>query len=129
MIVIDASALVELLMLTDSGVDIARRIFEGEETLHAPELLDIEVAQVVRRYERLGDLDEVRGAALLRDLSDIAVERYSHRLLLPRIWQLRANLTAYDAAYVALAETLDATLLTRDRRLAVAPHDADVELV
>ncbi len=66
---------------------------------------------------------------MLRDLADFGIERYPHRGLLPRIWQLRRNLTAYDAAYVALAETLDVPLLTRDRRLAEAPHDARVELV
>ena len=129
MIVIDVSALIEVLMVSHDGLEIGARIFDSAETLHAPELLDVEVAQVVRRYELAGDLSAERGEQMLRDLADFGIERYPHRGLLPRIWQLRRNLTAYDAAYVALAETLDASLLTRDRRLAEAPHDARVELV
>jgi predicted nucleic acid-binding protein len=128
-IVLDASVVVELLMLTADGVRIAERIFGGNETLHAPELLDVEVAHVVRRLERAGSLDSARGWQLLEDLADMAIERYPHRHLLPRIWALRANLSAYDATYVALAEVLDAPLLTRDRRLAQAPHGASVEVV
>jgi len=128
-IVVDASVVVEVLLLTPSGVEIGERLFSSDESLHAPELLDVEVAQVVRRYELLGDLGSHRGAEVLADLSDLAVERYRHRALLPRIWELRANLTAYDAAYVALAEVLEATLLTRDSRLVRAPHRARVELV
>lgn len=129
MIVVDASVVVEVLLLTPSGLEIGERLFSSDETLHAPELLDVEVAQVVRRFELLGDLGPSRGAEALADLSDLAVERYRHRALLPRIWELRANLTAYDAAYVALAEALAATLVTRDARLVRAPHGARVELV
>ena len=127
--VVDASALIEALMLTEPGLEIGHLLFEESSSLHAPELIDLEVAQVVRRYEHLGNLTGERGAALLQDLSDVAIERYSHRLLLPRVWELRHNLTAYDAAYVALAEVLDATLLTRDARLAAAPHRARVEVI
>ena len=87
------------------------------------------VAQVLRRYERTGGLSTTRGAGALRDLEDLAIERYPHRPLLPRVWELRANLTAYDAVYVALAEALEATLLTGDARLARAPHRARVELL
>ena len=98
--------------------------------MHAPHLIDVEVAQVVRRYAAAGELDAERGREALADLADFPLLRYPHDLLLQRIWELRNNLTAYDAAYVALAEVLGAPLLTRDRRLAAAPgHHAKVELV
>ena len=129
MIVIDASAVVEVLLLTPAGLALGARLFEQPSMLHAPELLDVEVAQIVRHYERLGDLSADRGERVIEDLSDLPIERYGHRPLLPRIWELRSNLTAYDAAYVALAEALDATFLTRDARLARGPHRARVEVV
>ncbi len=106
------------------------RLFDPDETLHAPHLIDVEVAQVLRRYAATGQIDPERCRAALTDLGAFSLRRYPHDFLLPRIWELRDNLTAYDAAYVALAEALDAPLLTRDRRLAAAPgHDARVELV
>ena len=78
----------------------------------------------------IGEIDRDRGAAALADLADLPVRRYPHDILLPRVWELRNNLTAYDAVYVALAEALDAPLLTRDKRLAAAAgHHARVELV
>lgn len=117
MIVVDASAVIEVLLRTPLAAAVERRLFEARETLHAPYLLDVEVAQVVRRFATSGTIDPDRGRAALDDLSDFPVHRYPHDLLLPRIWALRHNLTAYDAAYVALAEALDAPLLTRDRRL------------
>jgi len=84
----------------------------------------------VRRYAANGVIDSKRGGMALTDLADFPLRRYPHDFLLPRIWDLRNNLTAYDAAYVALAEVLDATLLTRDRRLAAAAgHRAKIELV
>ncbi len=129
MIVVDASAALELLLLTESGHEIADRIFDPGESLHAPELIDLEIAQVLRRYERLGALSATRADEAFADWTALPLERYAHRLLLPRVWELRANLTAYDAAYVALAELLDATLLTCDAALARAPHGAKVELV
>jgi predicted nucleic acid-binding protein len=93
-------------------------------------LLDIEVAQVIRRYAAGGEIDGERGRAVLTDLADLPLRRYPHDFLLSRVWELRNNLTAYDAVYVALAEVLDASLLTRDRRLAAATgHHAKVELV
>jgi predicted nucleic acid-binding protein len=97
------------------------RIFEEGETLHAPHLIDVEVTQVVRRYWRAGDITPVRGGDALSDLSLLPLQRYSHEPLLERIWQLRNNLSAYDAAYVALAEGLDATLVTMDSALARIP--------
>jgi predicted nucleic acid-binding protein len=90
-------------------------------------LLDVEVAQVIRQYAANGEIDDDRGGA---DLADLPLHRNPHNFLLPRVWDLRSNLTAYDAVYVALVEALDAPLLTRDRRLAAAAgHYARVELV
>jgi predicted nucleic acid-binding protein len=130
LIVVDASALVELLLRTPAANAVESRLFELGQTLHAPHLLDVEIAQVVRRYAANGDIDARRGAEALTDLTDLPLRRYPHDFLLPRIWQLRHNLTAYDAIYVALAEALGAPLLTRDERLAAAPgHGARVELV
>jgi len=109
---------------------VERWLFETGQTLHAPHLIDVEAAQVIRRFAANGDVDAERGRAALADLVDFPLRRYPHDFLLPRIWELRHNLTAYDAAYVALAETLDAPLLTRDHRLAAAPgHRAAVEVV
>lgn len=97
------------------------RIFDPAETLHAPHLIDVEVAQVLRRYAASGEADPERCRMALTDLNDLPLTKYPHDFLLPRIWELRNNLTAYDAVYVALAEALDAPLLTRDQRLANAP--------
>ena len=127
MIVVDALAAVELLLGTALGSAVAERIFDPAESLHAPELLDLEIARVLRRYERARIIDAARAEAALRDLADLPIERYSHRLLLPRAWELRVNLTIYDAVYIALAELLDAPLLTGDAALADAPHRARVE--
>jgi predicted nucleic acid-binding protein len=128
-IVVDASALIEALLRTSAAAAVEARLFALGETLHAPHLLDVEVAQVIRRYAASGEIDAARGRQALDDLADFPLRRYPHDLLLPRIWGLRDNLTAYDAAYVALAEALDAPLLTRDRRLAAAAgHRARIEL-
>ena len=130
MIVVDASAMLEALLRTPSARAVEERLFEPRQTLHAPHLLDIEVAQVIRRYAAKGEIDSERGRAALADLADFPLRRYPHDFLLPRVWDLRYNLTAYDAVYVALAEALDAPLLTRDQRLAAAAgHHARVELV
>lgn len=130
MIVLDASAAVEWLLQTSTGVQVARRILSSRERLHAPHLLDIEVPQVFRRYVAAGDLSASRAEEALEDLRNLRVNRYSHVLFLQRVWQLRHNLTAYDAVYVALTEALDATLLTCDAKLALAPgHHARVELI
>ncbi len=130
MIVVDASALLEVLLRTPAAKAIETRLFVSGQTLHAPHLLDIEAAQVIRRYAANGDIEGERGRAALNDLADFPLQRYPHSFLLRRIWTLRHNLTAYDAAYVALAEALETVLLTRDKRLAMAAgHHARIELV
>ena len=130
MIVVDASAMIEVLVRAPAAAAIDARLFEPGETMHAPHLLDVEVAQVNRRYVANGDIDANRGREALDDLADLRLRRYPHDVLLPRIWELRHNLTAYDAAYVALAEALAAPLLTRDRRLtAAAGVRARIELI
>lgn len=130
MIVVDASALLEVLLRTPAAKTVETRLFASGVTLHAPHLLDVEVAQVVRRFAAKGEIDDARGRAALDDLADLPLHRYPHDIFLPRIWGLRANVTAYDAAYIALAEALDAPLITRDQRLAAtAGHRARVEVV
>lgn len=130
MIVVDASVILEVLLATADAPPIEARIFAPGETLHAPQLLDVEVAQVLRRHARSGELSPGRGAEALTDLADFPLDRYPHTVLLPRIWELRENVTAYDAVYLALAEALAAPLLTRDRALAGVPgHGASVVVV
>lgn len=130
MIVLDASAVIELLMRTATGRRVEARVFSPAESLHAPHLIDVEVAQVLRRYVAAGAMVASRASEALADLRDLLLTRYRHDLMLERIWQLRDNLTAYDAAYVALAEALDAPLLTCDRKLAsISRHYARVEVV
>jgi predicted nucleic acid-binding protein len=129
-IVVDASALLEVLLNTPVSSGIAERLFGGNDTLHAPHLLDLEVAQVLRRYTLSGEMTTARGDQALEDLADLPLNRYPHDIFLSRIWALRRNLTAYDAAYLALAEALDAPLVTRDAALARAPgHHARVEVL
>lgn len=119
--VLDASVILELLLRTPASDALVDRILSGGEQLHAPHLVDIEVAQVLRRYVARGELTEPRGREALDVLTVFPVTRYAHEPLLSRIWQLRDRLTAYDAAYVALAEALGVILLTRDQRLARVP--------
>ena len=120
MIVLDASAAIDWLLQTAAGQRIEKRIYASGESLHAPHLLDLEVTQVLRRLAREGVVSEPRADQAIHDLLDLRVTRYPHFIFLPRIWRLRHNLSAYDAAYVALTEKLDATLITRDARLAAA---------
>ena len=130
MIVADASVIVEVLLQTPAAVAIEASLFDAAESLHAPALLDLEVAQVLRRYVRVGDLSPARAATAVDLLVRFPITRYMHEPLLERIWMLRDQMTAYDAAYVALAEGLGATLLTRDAKLArAARRHASVELL
>jgi len=130
--VLDASAVVELLLGGARGDAVAEAIRDGgaESHLHAPDLMDVEVAQVLRRHTAQGTLHEARAEGAVELLQRLPLTRHPARVLLPRIWALRGALTAYDAAYVSLAEALGATLLTCDGRLARAPgHEADIVAV
>ncbi len=128
MIVVDASCLLELLLQSAKSEEIGDRLLAHDGALCAPHLIDVEVSHVLRRYWLAGDLSEQRGREAIADMADFPIERFSHVELLHRCWQLRNNLTAYDAMYIALAEALDATLLTYDQRLAdSAGHKAQVE--
>lgn len=130
MIVLDASAALEVLLNMPAAGRVTERLFTPGETLHAPHLLDLEIAQVLRRYAMSGEIDGGRGLQALEDLADLPITRYPHGIFLPRIWQLRHNVTAYDAVYLSLAEALDAALLTRDAALARARgHGARIEVV
>jgi predicted nucleic acid-binding protein len=123
-------ALFDVLRRRPTADAIQARLFGSVLTLHVPHLLDAEIAHVIRRHAAGGEIAPERGHELLRDLVDLPMQRHSHDWLLPRVWELRHNLTAYDALYVALAEALDAPLVTRDGRLAAVPgHQAKVELV
>jgi predicted nucleic acid-binding protein len=112
-IVVDASVLAPA--LADDGVDgdRVRERIRGEQ-LTAPELIDLEVVSTLRRAARAGRIDDRRSGQVLNDLAALPLRRVSHLPLLSRVWELRENLTAYDAAYVALAEVLNALLLTAD---------------
>jgi predicted nucleic acid-binding protein len=121
MIVVDASVLVDLLLRVDDASTLTDSLLDPARVLNAPQLVDIEVAQALRRYVRRGELAPARGRAALDDLADLTLERYPHTLLLPRIWDYRDNLTAYDATYLALADALDCPVWTRDARSAKAP--------
>lgn len=129
MIVVDASAVLELLLQGPAWRAVAARLMPEDEDLHAPHLLDLEVAQVLRRHALAGALGEERARQALEDLADLDLARHPHDLFLPRIWELRERVTACDAAYLALAEALAAPLLTLDRRLACAGgHRARIEI-
>ena len=129
MIVLDASAVVELVLGSPRGASVRERVEQRDETLHAPHLLDVEVASVLRRYQLSGELSAADGREALADLAGLDIVRYAHDPLLPRVWELRTRVTAYDAVYLALAEMLEAPLLTLDRRLARARgHGARVEV-
>lgn len=130
MIVLDASAVIELVLSTEPGRRVAEEIAPSEISLHAPHLLDVEVAQALRRYVQSRMISSERASRALEHLSQLDLNRHEHLALLPRIWALRDNFTAYDAAYIALSEALEAPLLTLNARLAGAPgHQARIQLI
>jgi predicted nucleic acid-binding protein len=122
MIVVDASLILDLLLRTSSAEAIGRRLFRANETLHAPHLIDVEILEVLRRYWLNKAIDSERAGEAIRDFYDLPIERYAHELLSLRVWELKANLTAYDAVYLALAELLEAPLVTADSRMSKAPN-------
>ena len=130
MIVLDASSAVAVLLNLGTGASgIRERMDRADGGLHVPHLFEVEVMNVLRRYALNDTLSTERARLALNRLYDMRVTRYPHTTLLPRIWELKDNITAYDAAYVALAETLEAPLVTRDERLSRAPGiRATVEL-
>jgi predicted nucleic acid-binding protein len=129
-IVLDASAVVEMLLNTVLGERVGSRVARRGETVHAPHLLDAEVLHAVRRLCATGEVPEERGLLALADLADLPIVRYVHTDLVARAWALRASVTAYDGMYVALAEALDAPVVTCDGRLGRAHgHRAKVEVL
>lgn len=120
MIVLDASAVIEVLLQTAASIQISLRISAPGETLHAPHLIDVEITQTLRRLVRTNQISPDRGAEALTDLADIPIYRHSHFPLLSQIWTRRHNFTAYDAVYLALAEALNAPMVTCDRALKTA---------
>jgi predicted nucleic acid-binding protein len=129
-IVLDASAAAEILLaLPRAGPQLRERVARSGETLHVPHVFDLEVIAAIRRHALRGALSEQRARRALRALGDLRASRYSHAPLCGRIWELRENITPYDAAYVALAEALRAPLVTVDAALAGAAGSlAKVEL-
>ena len=119
--VLDASVVVELVLGTWVGTRVRERLHDPSISLHGPELLDLEVLNVLRRYVQTGAVAADRAEAAVRRLGELDLQRHRHGPMLPRVWSRRANLTAYDAAYVALAEVVRAPLLTTDARLSRAP--------
>lgn len=130
MIVVDASALLEFLLQTPLGAKVEARLFRDQDEFHLPHLADVEVTQGLRRLVRTGEVSPDRAAEAITDLADLDLHRHPHLDLLTRAWKLRENVTAYDAMYVALAEALDARIITCDAPLAKTPgHRAQIELI
>jgi predicted nucleic acid-binding protein len=129
-IVADASAIIEFLLQTELGMRVEGRLYGGSDALHAPHLLDVEILSAMRRFVRKGDVTLIRAEEALEDLSLLRIVRHVHIDLRERVWELRDNVTAYDAVYLALAESLDATLVTCDAPLARSHgHSARIQLI
>src|SRR5262245_8171968 len=130
MIVVDSSAMTELLLETPRGRRVEERLFRDGEALHAPHVMDVEVLRALRRFVLKGDITEERAETALADLVDFRIRRHEHYGFLFRAWQLRDNLAAYDAIYVAIAEALDAVVVTCDAPMGNAPgHSAPIEVI
>jgi predicted nucleic acid-binding protein len=127
MIVADASVILEVLLNTAIGAEVDKQLFAPGQTIQIPYLTDLEVLQVLRRYSRTTIISDIRAKEAIQDYTDMPLNRYPHSVLMPRIWELRHNFTAYDAAYIALAEALDSPLMTCDRAFAtIRGHRAKV---
>lgn len=122
MIVLDASAAVEVVLRTELGRRITTPLLE-DSAPSCPHLIDVEVTQALRRMVFSGEMEEARAERALADFTDLPLRRFSHELLLPEVWKLRHNVTPYDAVYVALANLLSVPLWTCDLRLARAVED------
>jgi len=130
MIVVDASAITELLLQTELGHQVERRIYRDDDDVHAPHLLDVEVLSALRRLVRAGEVVAKRAEEAIEDLGLLRIIRHGHVDLATRAWELRQNFTAYDAVYLALAESLHATVVTCDRPFGAAPgHSARIDVI
>lgn len=130
MIVVDASAMLEFLLQTPLGTRVEARLFRDGDEFHSPHLVDVEVTQGLRRLVRVGEVSPDRAAEAVADLLDLDIHRHAHVDLLARAWKLRENLTVYDAMYIALAEALDATVVTCDAPLTRARgYRAAIEVI
>jgi predicted nucleic acid-binding protein len=128
MLVVDTSAVLEALSARDPAPGLIERL-AGDGDLHAPHLLDTELLHALRRMSIKREISDERAADTRSDFAELALVRYRHQPLNDRVWELRHNLTAYDATFIALAEVLAVPLITCDARLASAPgHKAQVEL-
>jgi predicted nucleic acid-binding protein len=128
LIVVDTSAIVSALAASPVDPDLLARL-SNDNDLHAPHLIDVEILNALRRLVATGRLTEERASDARADFADLTILRYPHHPLADRMWELRHNITAYDAAFVALGEVLDAPVVTCDGRLAAASgHNAAIEL-
>jgi predicted nucleic acid-binding protein len=129
-IVVDASLIIDVLMATPAGRAAAQRLALHIGAVQAPHLIDLETAQTLRRFERAGRISPSRALQAMDIFVSLRMRLHQHRRLLSRVWQLRHTVSAYDAAYVALAEALDCPLVTTDARLAQSHgHTARIELI
>ena len=130
MIIVDASLIIDVSLATPDGRRIQSQLRAGDDLLAAPELIDLEVLQVLRRLALRGIIDAEQADGAIGIFEGLPIERISHAPLCASIWALRGNLTAYDAAYFALAALLDAPLWTRDEKFRSVPgHDVQVEIL
>ena len=118
---VDASAVAAALLMDAPIGELASERLASDHDQHAPSLIDLELLSMTRRWLVQGRLESARADQVIIDLTSLPIQRYPHVALVPRVWELRHDLTPYDAAYVALAESLGAVLVTADARLARAP--------
>lgn len=130
MIVADASVILEVLLGTAAAPRLAERLLDPRQPVHVPHLVDVEVCHALRRYAGSGELEPARAREALAMLPALPLHRHEHTALLARAWDFRRAVTAYDGMYLALAEALDAPLITRDGRLARSHgHRVRIKLV